>query len=109
MGQLFWLSPKLRDFRHAKTPKIAEFLKKIGLFLKENPQKWVPFLAKITLKDVYGFWGSSGTPLSNSNQSTPQRFWFSSCPLQTDTKFTIPTPKNFTLDSILSKLTLFPK
>ena len=25
--------------------------------MKENPQKWVPFLAKITLKDGYGFWG----------------------------------------------------
>ena len=30
-----------------------------------------PFLAKITLKDGYGFWGLSGTPLSNSNLSTP--------------------------------------
>ena len=30
MGELFWLSPKLCDFggfRHAKTPKMAEFLK----------------------------------------------------------------------------------
>ena len=29
------------------------------------------FLAKITPKDGYGFWGLSGTPLSNSNVSTP--------------------------------------
>ena len=44
---------------------------KIDLFLKENPYTRVPFLAKITLKDGYGFWGSSGTPLSNSNLSIP--------------------------------------
>ena len=35
MGQLFWLSPKLRDFRgfrHAKTPEITEFLKNRPIF-----------------------------------------------------------------------------
>ena len=35
MGQLIWLSPKLRDFRGfrmAKTPKIAEFLKNRPIF-----------------------------------------------------------------------------
>ena len=32
MGQLFWLSPKLRDFRHAKTQKIAKFLKNRPIF-----------------------------------------------------------------------------
>ena len=50
MGQLFWLSPKLRDFcgfRMAKTPKIVEFLKnrpifegkslKIGTLSGQNP------------------------------------------------------------------------
>ena len=40
MGQLFWLSSKLRDFRgfrHVKTPKKLRNFWKIGLFLKENP------------------------------------------------------------------------
>ena len=35
MGQLFWLSPKLLDFRgfhHAKTPKIVKFLKNRPIF-----------------------------------------------------------------------------
>ena len=55
MGQLFWLSPKLRDFwgfRHVKTPKIVEFLKnrlifeekslKMGtLFGQNHPYRWV--------------------------------------------------------------------
>ena len=55
MGQLFWLSPKLRNFRgfrHAKTPKITEFLKyrpifegkslKMGtLFGQNHPYRWV--------------------------------------------------------------------
>ena len=32
MGQLFWLSPKLRDFHHVKTQKIMEFLKNRPIF-----------------------------------------------------------------------------
>ena len=34
---------------------------------------WQPQITwfSVTLKDGYGFWGSSGTPLSNSNLSTP--------------------------------------
>ena len=74
MGQLFWLSPKLCDFWGfaMRKPQKSRNFWKIGLFLKKKPLKWVPFLAKITLKDGYGFWGSSGTPLSNSNLSTPR-------------------------------------
>ena len=74
MGQLFWLSPKLPDFWgfcHAKTLKIAEFLKNRPIF-EGKSLKMGTFLAKITLKDGYGFWGSSGTPLSNSNLNTPR-------------------------------------
>ena len=77
MGQLFWLSPKIcdfRGFRHAKTLKIVEFWKNRPIF-EGKSVKWVPFLAKITLKDGYGFWGSSGTLLSNSNLSTPPPRW----------------------------------
>ena len=73
MGQPFWLSPKLHDFRgfrHAKTPKVTEFLKNRPIF-EGKSLKMGTFLAKITLKDGYGFWGSSGTPLSNSHLSTP--------------------------------------
>ena len=62
MGQLFWLSPKLRDFRGI-FEKYA--------FFEEKSLKMGALLAKITLKDGYGLRGSSGTPLSNSNLSTP--------------------------------------
>ena len=82
MGQLFWLSPKWHDFRgfrHAKTPKITEFLKNRPIF-EGKSLKMGTFLVKIILKDGYGFWGSCGTPrtpLSNSNLSTPLGlYWY---------------------------------
>ena len=62
MGQLFWLSTKLRDFRGI-FEKYA--------FFEGKPLKMGTLLAKITLKDGYGLRGSSGTPLSNSNLSRP--------------------------------------
>ena len=46
MGQLFWLNPKLQDFRMAKTQKIAKFWKNR------------PFWRKI-LKNGYPFWPKS--------------------------------------------------
>ena len=42
----------------------------MGLFLEENPW-WVPFSAKMTLKNGYGFQGFSCTPPSEPNLSTP--------------------------------------
>ena len=74
MGQLFWLSPKLRDirdFHHAKTLKIAEFLKNRPIF-EGKSLKMGTLFGQNHPKD--GFWGSSGTPLSNSNLSSPPRF-----------------------------------
>ena len=50
--------------------KIMKFLKN-GPIFQEKPKNGYPFLAKSPLKMGKGFWGSSGTPLSNSNLSTP--------------------------------------
>ena len=50
----------------------VEFLKNRPVFEGKSLKTGTPFLAKITLKDGYGFWGLSGTPLSNSNLSTPR-------------------------------------
>ena len=49
-GSTFLTEPKFSGFRMAKTPKIAKFLKN-GPIFQELPLKWVPFSAKITLKD----------------------------------------------------------
>ena len=74
MGQLFWLSPKLRDVRgFRQNPKIAKFLKNRPTF-EGKSLKMGTLFGQITLKDGYGFWGSSGKPLSNSNLSTPRDF-----------------------------------
>ena len=57
-----------------RKPQKSRNFWKIGLiFWRKILKKWVPFMAKITLKDGYGFWGSSGTPLSNSHLSTHPR------------------------------------
>ena len=64
MGQLFWLSPN---------PKIAKFLKNGPIFQEKSLKMGTLFCQKSPLKmgRWVGFWGSSGTPLSNSNLSTP--------------------------------------
>ena len=49
-GSTFLTEPKFLGFRKAKTPKIAKFLKN-GPIFQEKSLKWVPFSAKITLKD----------------------------------------------------------
>ena len=58
-------------FSPGKNPENHRIFEKWAYFWRKILKKWVPFLAKITLKDGYGFWGSSDTPLSNSNLSTP--------------------------------------
>ena len=65
MGQLFWLSPKLRDFqgfRHAKNPKIAEFWKNRPIFEGKSLKNGYPFWPKSPLKMGMGFEARAAHP-----------------------------------------------
>ena len=60
MGQLFWLSPKLRDFqgfRHAKTPKLQNFWKNRPIFEVKSLKMGMGFEARavhpVQLKSEY--------------------------------------------------------
>ena len=74
MGQLFLTEPQITWFSGFSPCENPE---NHWIFFENRPTfegkslKMGTLLAKITLKDGYGFWGSSGTPLSNSNLSTP--------------------------------------
>ena len=80
MGQLFWLSPKLRDFRGfrmAKTPKIADFLKKKAYFWRKILKNWYPFWPKSPLKMGMGLRLERHTPVQLKSEYPPPRKRFS--------------------------------
>ena len=72
MGPFFQNFQIFRVFPRQTPKKFGKMGVYIYIF-RQIPVK-VPFSAKMTLKNRYGFRGSSGTPLSNPNLSTPQAY-----------------------------------
>ena len=65
MGQLFWLSPKLRDFRGfrmAKTPKNHGIFEKYAYFWRKILKNGYPFWPKSLLKMGMGFEARAAHP-----------------------------------------------
>ena len=72
MGQLFWLSPNLRDFRHAKTPKIAEFWKNRPIFEGKSLKMGTLFGQKLPLKMGLGLRLERHAPVQLKSEYPPR-------------------------------------